>query len=321
MALLMAFVQRLGQNGYLIVDAVIVEKAPARRLPWAGWTYRDAQQRQLYGRHIVVLLWVSHEGAGRSPVGFRLWRPKRSCRPGAYRAKLQLVEPWVEAAVAAGLAVDYVALDGGYSGGKLTKKLARLGLPGHGVWRPHTIVYWKGMRAPLWLLAEFVAPRWRSHLGLRAIALTVEAPTYGQIRVVVTRNRHGAEEFLACNARTCDLTTMVRRKRSRWAVETLFRDAKQYGGLAACQSWVDQAMVRHVALALLGYVVLQMLRQRPAEPLAAVKERWQLVVLCNGVAPPPPLRACPPNSGPPRKSYHLPSAATEAICAMIVALS
>jgi hypothetical protein len=81
-------------------------------------------------------------------------------------------------------------------------------------------------------------------------------------------------------------------------VETLFRDAKQYGGLAACQSWVDQVMVRHVALVLLGFVVLQMLRQRPTEPLAAVKERWQLVVLRNGEAPPPPLRACPPELRP-----------------------
>jgi hypothetical protein len=102
MALLIAFVPRLGQRGYLIVDEVIVAKARARRLPWAGWTYSYAQQRKLYGVHIVVLLWVSHAGAWRIPVGFRLWRPKRSCRAGAYRTKLQLVEPLVAAAVAAG---------------------------------------------------------------------------------------------------------------------------------------------------------------------------------------------------------------------------
>jgi hypothetical protein len=45
------------------------------------------------------------------------------------------------------------------------------------------------------------------------------------------------------------------RKRQRWAVETLFLDSKQYAGLSACQWWVDQAMVHHVALVLLTFVI------------------------------------------------------------------
>jgi hypothetical protein len=30
------------------------------------------------------------------------------------------------------------------------------------------------------------------------------------------------------------------------------------------------------------------------EPVASVKERWQLAVAQNGQSPPPPLKACPP---------------------------
>jgi hypothetical protein len=59
-------------------------------------------------------------------------------------------------------------------------------------------------------------------------------------------------------------------------VETIFRDTKQYAGLGACQCRTDQATVRHVALVLVGFVVLQQLRLDPSESLAAVKERWQL---------------------------------------------
>lgn len=33
--------------------------------------------------------------------------------------------------------------------------------------------------------------KWRARLGLRAVALRVYAPTYGHLRLVVTRNRHG----------------------------------------------------------------------------------------------------------------------------------
>jgi hypothetical protein len=71
---------------------------------------------------------------------------------------------------------------------------------------------------------------------------------------------------------------VVARKHSRWSVETIFRDTKQYTGLGACQCYTDAAMVRHVGLVLLGLVVLQHLRTHPGESLAAVKERWQLTL-------------------------------------------
>ena len=88
-------------------------------------------------------------------------------------------------------------------------------------------------------------------------------------------------------------------------METLFRDTKQYTGLgAACQCYTDAAMVRHVGLVLLGFVVLQHLRTHPGESLAAVKERWQLTLThqaCHHPTPeglpnsPPPDRVSPVN--------------------------
>ena len=50
-------------------------------------------------------------------------------------------------------------------------------------------------------------------------------------------------------------------------------------------------MVRHVALVMVSYVVLQLLRTDPSETVDGVKERWQLQVLTGGMAPPQPLRA------------------------------
>ena len=91
---------------------------------------------------------------------------------------------------------------------------------------------------------------------MRAAAITVTAPKYETLRLVVTRNRHGNCESLVTNDRAADLTRVVERKLSRWSVEAIFRDTKQYAGLGACQCWTDQAMVRHVALVLVTFVVL-----------------------------------------------------------------
>ena len=293
MALLVQWVKRRAK-GYLCLDDVIVEKAFAKKLPWAGWHYSFAQKRQVYGLHIVVLLWCSGEGQGRIPVAFRLWRPKRTCSPHDYRTKLQLAESMLKEVVALGLTFQYLVFDTHYTAGWFTKMVGRLGCVWQGTLSPRTHVVWRGKKQRVSDLAARLPLRWRKQLGLRALALRVYAPKYGMLRLVVTRNRHGNDEYLVSNDLQADLTTMVQRKRSRWGVETIFRDSKQFAGLGACQCWVDQAMVRHVAFVLLTFVVLQMLRRNPQETVASVKERWQVEVARDGQSPPPPLKACPP---------------------------
>jgi hypothetical protein len=294
MSLLVAFAKRLAHDGYLALDDVIVEKAFAKRLAWASWVYSFAKKRKVWGMHIVVLLWCSCDRRWRIPVGFRLWRPKRSCRASRYRTKLELAEQLVQAVILAQLPARYIVFDTHYTAGWFTKRLARLGLSWQGTLEPKTNLVWQGRTQAVRELAARLKLKWRSQLGLRATALRVYAPKYGQLQLVVVRNRHGNWEYLVTNDGGADLSTVVERKRARWPIETVFRDSKQFAGLEACQCWVDQAMVRHVALVLLTFVVLQLLRRSASEAVGAVKERWQLAVIRAGEAPPRPLRACPP---------------------------
>ena len=96
--------------------------------------------------------------------------------------------------------------------------------------------------------------------------------------------------MLATNDLDHDLATIVLRKRSRWSIETLFRDAKQFSGLAACQCRVDQALVRHVAFVLIAFIVLQRLRLHPKETLGEVKDRLQRELITGGLPAPAALR-------------------------------
>jgi DDE superfamily endonuclease len=279
--------------GYLCLDDVVVEKAFAKRLPWAGWTYSFAKKRKVYGLHVVVLLWRSADRRWRIPVAFRLWRPKRTCAPHRYQTKPRLAARMLTEVRAAGLPVAYLVMDTHYTAGWFTRLAGRLGICWVGTLPPRTTVIWRGRRQPVAELAGRLRLWWRPRLGLRAAAVTVYAPRYGTLRLVVTSNRHGNLESLATNDLAADLSRVVARKRSRWSVETIFRDTKQDAGLEACQCWTDQAMVRHVALVLLTFLVLQQLRLDPSESLGAVKERWQLAVTRQAQPPPLPLKACP----------------------------
>jgi hypothetical protein len=285
----------LGTPGYLVVDDVVIEKPFAQRLPWAAWTYSFAQKRKVYGCHIVLLAWTSDAtGRWRLPVAFRLWRPKRTSRPGRYQKKTELVVAMLREVVAAGCPAAYLVGDTAYTGGCVSKAAARLGLTWVGTLSPRTTVVYRGQRQAVRDLARRLKLKWRAHLGVRAVALRVYAPALGQVRLVVLKNRHGNFEYLVTNARATDLTTLVQRKRSRWRIETIFRDTKQLAGLGACQCWADQALVRHVALVFLTFVVLQVLRRDPLETVGAVKARWQGEVLRDGQTSPQPLRAAPP---------------------------
>jgi hypothetical protein len=140
MGLLVAWVRRADQPGCLCLDDVVVEKAFARRLPWAGWTSSFATKRKVYGMHIVVVLWCSLDGRCRIPVAFRLWRPKRACTPAAYQTKLQLAARMLTELVAAGLPMQYLVMDTHDTAGWFTRLAGRLGL------------VWAGTlpRAPRW---------------------------------------------------------------------------------------------------------------------------------------------------------------------------
>jgi SRSO17 transposase len=291
--LLLAYAKRLGCPGYLALDDVIVEKAYAKRLRWAAWTSAFAKKRKVYGMHIVVVVWCSTDGRWRIPVGWRVWRPKRACSTPHYRTKLELAATLIDAVVMARLPVQYVVGDTHYTASWFTKRLARLGLMWQGTLDPKTHVVWRGVKQPVRALAAQLKLKWRAHLGVRATALHVYAPKYGHLQLVVVRNRHGNWEYLVTNALQADLTTLIERKRTRWPIETVFRDSKQFAHLEACQCWTDVAIVRHMSLVFLTFVVLQLLRQAVDEPVGSVKARWQLQVLQAGDTEPKPLRASP----------------------------
>jgi len=287
MGAVIEWAKRLGE-GYLVIDDVVVSKPFSKQSRWIGWTYSTSEKRYVLGFQVVVLLWCV--GIWRIPVAFRLWRPKKSCRPGRYRTKLQLAWEMIVEVHQSGLPIRYIVFDTLYTAGWLTKKISRLGLKWVGVLHPNTTVHYRNRRWSVASLGAWLKLKWRARLQLRARSIVAYLPKYGTLRLVVTRNRHGNLEVLATNDLDSDLTTIVLRKRSRWSIETLFRDAKQFSGLAACQCRVDQALVRHVAFVLIAFVILQRLRLHPKETLGEVKNRLQRELITGGLPAPAPLR-------------------------------
>jgi DDE superfamily endonuclease len=117
MRLLIAFCKKRCHRaeGYLCLDDAVIEKAFARKLPWAGWTYSFAEKRKVYGLCTWCFCGAPSLGALRVPVAFRLWRPKRSCARHAYRTKLKLAGVMLKEVIGSELEARYIVFDTHYT--------------------------------------------------------------------------------------------------------------------------------------------------------------------------------------------------------------
>jgi len=272
------WVQRRGDRGYLCLDDVVVEKPFAKRLPWGGWTYSHSQKRHVFGFHIVLCFWCN--GDWRIPVGFRLWRPKRAGMT-PYRTKLELAQDLVSGVLRTGLPFEYLVFDLWYNARWFTQWLDRQQILWVSTLKSNALITYRGRTRPVAVWAKHL-PRHRIAGRTWAWSGTVHLPRYGPVRLVVATNGQGDLDYIVSNDRHRRGKTLVQRKRSRWDVETCFRDTKQLAGLGACQCRVPQAMERHVALVLLAFIVLQQARLDPSETVGEVKRRLQLAVIQGG---------------------------------------
>ncbi len=283
--------QRRGVSGYLCLDDVVVEKPFAKRLPWAGWTYSPSQKRHVYGFHIVLCFWCT--GALRIPVGFRLWRPKREGM-ASYRTKLELAQALIANVVRAGLPFEYLTFDLWYNARWFTQWLDAQEIIWVSTLKSNALITYRGRTQPVAVWAQYL-PRHRIAGCTWAWVGTVHLPRYGTVRLVVATNGQGGLDYIVSNDLHRRGKVLLRRKRSRWDIETCFRDTKQLAGLAACQCRVAQAMERHVALVLLAFVVLQQARLDPSETVGEVKRGLQLAVIRGDRTPRAPIG--PSNEG------------------------
>jgi hypothetical protein len=165
-----------------------------------------------------------------------------------------------------------------YNARHFTKWLDRQEVVWVSTLKGNALITYRGRTQPVAVWAKQL-PRHRIAGRICAWVGTVHLPRYGQIRLVVATNGQGGLDYICSNDVHRRGKILLARKRSRWDIETCFRDTKQLAGLGACQCRVPQAMERHVALVLLAFVVLQRARLDPSETVGEAKRRLQLSVI------------------------------------------
>lgn len=89
----------------------------------------------------------------------------------------------------------------------------------------------------------------------------------------------GTTKYLLTNALWLTNQQVVAWYRKRWAIEVFFRDAKQHLGLTKCQARTPQAIINHIFLVCLAYMILQLLKPLTPQPRPSIKHS-QYAIAC-----------------------------------------
>ena len=87
-------------------------------------------------------------------------------------------------------------------------------------------------------------------------------------------------KFIVSNLSGLTTVGRVEWYRRRWPIECFFRDCKQLLGLCGCQARTGQAILTHIVLVCVAYVVLQLVKPlTPGPRLSVNRSRHALVAL------------------------------------------
>jgi len=289
-----------GYGGILILDDVIIPKRWAKHLPYAYWDYDYVTERPVCCMRVVMLVWTNgllkipvgfklwHK------EGSAYWQGRKE----PYQTKHDLARQLLLEVQQVHLPFDYLTFDSWYASKENVRWLCeqqisfvtvlpcdskvRLGeKPPAAPKRPGPARKWYRCEQ----LADVYAPPQTSHYypelqaRARRMAMRYGRIPFDLVLVVVWHFRHvpdlveqAQQEakkprkkrhphlYILTNMTSLPVAEIVRRYRRRWAVEVLFRDLKQHLGVGACIVRQAEAGERHVALCLLSYVGLELLR-------------------------------------------------------------
>lgn len=277
-------------NGHLIIDDVLVPKRYSKNIQGVYNEYDHADNERVKGMRIVMLLWSN--GQIRIPVAWTIWHKEKKDFLGRtpkgqakykhtglcllkingqdipYRTKNEIAMDILEKVLARGLKAEYITFDSWYASKEnlisITDNLFAIPLECYSRLKSNRKVIYEFQEMTVGELdCLFPNASFNHKHGAYIKAVDVLLPEYGDIKLLLVRQDNHPEpdktKYLFstdCNAKAPEI---LLKYRSRWAIETAFRDLKQELNLGSCQAISLQAQESHLALSIFAFVLMELL--------------------------------------------------------------
>ena len=249
---------------FLIVDDTLVKKT-GKKMPGCGWHKDHADNMANVFGHQWVLSALLYKDS-LLPLCAKLYHPKGARGCGPFQTKITLAQKIIKTLALPIPCKLYILADSWYWA-KTVAQVCRT----HGY---HMISQLKS-NSVLWIHGE--KTKVTSLLNLvsyREVSLSVYGKTktlhiarcigdikdLGKVAVVVVREKRKKPTYLVCTNIHLPAIDVIKYYAKRWKIEQMIKDLKQRLGFGQYQVRDLQAIQRHVALFLLSYFVLILLK-------------------------------------------------------------
>lgn len=240
------------QNGYLVLDEIVVERSKLGTLPAVKFRYKSAGGYVTPAISIVLLLWT--DGTVRIPIRFELRRPGDGSHvDSALRLLSWARNQWRKNP-------QCVLFDSGFCSGRLLQRVKDYGwvficripktrkFEGKKIWQFKQQGYW-------------------NEIGYLACGVKVRA---------VRR----ADKFYICNRLTWDAQNIVQFYRKRHVIEECFKILKGHCHWKGCQLRTNERFERFLGLGALAFMVWEANRLKASQALT-IYELRRNAILCQ----------------------------------------
>jgi SRSO17 transposase len=234
-------------KGWLIIDDTSITKRFSQHIGFSSKVWCGCIGRITTGIVFVTLCWT--DGQRSFPVGFRIWIPKKDKngkKRKNHKSKVDLARELIVDNIDFCRTCQYLAFDTWYCSKKFFNLMLGLKIHCISALKKNRKIIFKGREMKVSDLA----------VGFKGI---VNLPGYGDVFIYCSRIGN-SERCLVSTDKRLKYRQIRKRYKRRWPIEEFFRNIKQNLGLCNCQCRKNAAIVNHISMVFLAYVVLEILR-------------------------------------------------------------
>jgi hypothetical protein len=250
---------------FLIVDDSLVKKT-GKKIPGCGWHKDHAQNMaNVFGHQWVLSALLCKDFL--LPLWAKLYHPKGTRGCGPFHTKITLAQKIIRTLAVPIPCRLYVLADSWYWAKTLVLVCRKCGYHMISQLKSNSVLWIHGKKTNVTSLLDLVSSFREVSLfvygktkTLRIAKFNGDIKGVGKVAVVVVKEKRKKPIYLVCTNIHLPAIDIIKYYAKRWKIEQMIKDLKQRLGLADYQVRDLQAIQRHVALVLLSYFVLILLK-------------------------------------------------------------
>jgi hypothetical protein len=250
---------------FFIVDDSLVKKT-GKKIPGCGWHKDHAQNMaNVYGHQWVLSALLYKDFL--CPLWAKLYHPKgvRGCGP--FRTKITLAQKIIRSLALPTPCKLYILADSWYWAKTLVLVCRKCGYHMISQLKSNSVLWVHGEKTKVTTLLDLLSSYREVSLFVYGKTKTLRIAKFigdikgvGKVAVVVVKEKRKKPIYLVCTNIHLPAIDIIKYYAKRWKIEQMIKDLKQRLGFGDYQVRDLQAIQRHVALVLLSYFVLILLK-------------------------------------------------------------